>query len=162
MAIGDLLTALERDADAEVRATAVAADADAARIEAEAGRRCAERLAAAMRDITTRERAISDARLAEATRRHRRQILETRAAMLERLRAAVRERLPALVDDALRARFATAAAAFGEGTRRDVPTGVIVERADGTQIEASLEAALAGAWPRLSADVLAAIEGGRV
>lgn len=161
MPIGNLVTALEHDADAEIRATAAAARDDAARIEAAAAKQCADRLAEAMRGITERERARGDAVLAEAVRRHRREILEARAAMLERLLAAVHAELPPLVDADLRARFAAAARAFGEGTRRDVPTGIILERADGTVIEASLEAALEGAWPRLAAEALAAIEGGR-
>jgi vacuolar-type H+-ATPase subunit E/Vma4 len=159
--LGELLATLERDADVEVRATTAAAKDEAARIEAEAGRQCAERLAQAMREITVRERAKSESRLAEATRHHRREILEARAAMLARLRVTVRAILPSLVDDATRARFAAAATAFGEGMRRDVPTGVIIERADGTSIEASLDAALESAWPRLAAEALAAVEGGR-
>lgn len=159
MALGDLLAALERDADAEVRAITAAASDDAARIEADAARRCAAELADALRDLTERERARHAAQVAEHELAHRRAVLEARAAMLDRVRARMRELLPGLVDDTLRARFAAAASAFGDGARRDVPTGVVVTLADGTLVEASLEAILASVWPRLAGDALALVGG---
>jgi vacuolar-type H+-ATPase subunit E/Vma4 len=161
MALGDLLAAISRDADAEVHRTLAPAEQDAAQIDADTARYCSARLAEAMRDLTARERTKHTVRLVEVEHRHRRAILEARAAMLERLREAVRARLPALVDDALRARFVAAASAYGEGTRRDVPTGVVIELDDGTRIEASLETTLDTAWPRLAGEALALIEGRR-
>lgn len=159
MGLGDLLAALERDADAEVRAVRTSADEDAARIEAEAARQCAASLADALRDITERERATHAAALAEIEQRHRRAVLEARAAVLARVHERLCAVLPSLVDDALRARFASAAAAFGPGTRRDVATGVVIEHPSGTRVEASLEAVLATAWPRLAGDALVLLEG---
>lgn len=161
MALGDLLAALSRDADAEVRSTTAAAEQDAAQIEADTARRCNTALSDAMRDITERERAKYAARIAEQEHHHRRAILEARFSMLERLRAAVRERLPALVDHELRERFASAAILFGDGIRHDVPTGVVIELADGTRIEASLEATLEREWPRLAGEALSLIDGAR-
>lgn len=159
MALGDLLAALSRDAEAEVRATTSAAEQDAAQIEAEAARHCNARLAAAIAEIREGERAKHAASIVETEHRQRRAVLEARAAMLGRIQNAVRAILPALVDDELRARFAAAAAAFGDGTRRDVPTGVVIELAGGTRVEASLEATLATVWPRLAGEALAALEG---
>ncbi len=159
MALADLLAALARDADAEVHAAADAAARDAEKIEAEAARQCVVRLEAALREITERERAKHAAHLAETTQRCRRAVLEARAAMLERLRSALRDILPSFVDAELRARFAEAASAFGDGARRDVPTGVVIELDGGTRVEASLEATLAVAWPRLAAEALALVDG---
>lgn len=159
MALSDLLVALQRDADAEVRALATAAAEDAARIDADAARTCAARLAEALRDLSAHEQDKHRAQLADAERRARRVVLEARAAMLTRLHDAVRALLPGLVDPALRARFAAAAAAFGEGARRDLPTGVAIDLPDGgPSIEASLDAALDGAWPRLAGEALGLIE----
>jgi len=158
MALADLLRALERDAEAEVRTVTEAAAADVARLEAEAARQGAARLAAALQELADREHLASSGRLADVERRHRRAVLEARREMLARVRAAACAKLPALVDDALRARLAAAAAAFGEGTRRDTATGVIVELADGTLVEASLETVLDGAWPSLAGEVLREVE----
>lgn len=158
MPLADLLASLERDAADEIRAVTALADADVARIDAECARACGDQLAAAVRTATEEQRAAADTQLAEAERRWRKSVLEARAAMLARLRDAVRAELPALVDEALRARLAAAAAVHGEGTVRQVPTGVIVELPDGTRIDATLDALLDRLWPRLAGEALAAID----
>ena len=158
MPLGELLQALERDADAEARAVTAAAEADVARIDAESARRCGEELARAVRAATEEQRLAADARLADAERQRRREILEARAAMLGRIRAGVHEELPRVIDDGLRAKLAAAAGEFGEGTSRDTPTGVVVELADGTRVDATLDAMLERAWPRLAAEALALVD----
>jgi vacuolar-type H+-ATPase subunit E/Vma4 len=158
VALSDLLLALQHDADLEVRALETAATHDATRIEAEAARTCATRLAQALRELAEHERTAHGGQLVEVERRHQRTVLEARSAMLARLHAAVKSQLPGLVDDAVRARLAAAASAFGEGTRRDVPTGVIVELADGTVVEASLAAVFERSWHRLAGEALRLIE----
>lgn len=161
MPLGDLLAALERDANAEMRATTAATDTEIARITVEAARERADRLALAVHEITAREEAAAQLRLAAAARDHRRATLVARAAMLARVQTSVRAALPALVDAALRARFVRAAAAYGDGACRDTPTGVVIDLADGTRIDATLDAALDRAWPRLASEavVLADQEG---
>jgi hypothetical protein len=74
------------------------------------------------------------------------------------MRVAVREALPSLVDDALRARLAAAAVAYGDGTRRDTPTGVVIDLADGTRIDATLDAALDRSWSRLASEAVALVD----
>lgn len=158
MPLGDLLEALKRDADAEVRAVTAAADADVARIDAESVRACSDCLAQAVRAATEEERVVAEARLAEADRRHRREVLEARAAMLERIRAAVKDELPRLLDDALRAKLRAAVDAYGEGTPRETPTGYVIELADGTRIDATLDAVLDRVWPRLAAEAVVLVD----
>jgi len=158
MPLGELLQALERDADTEARAVMAAAEADVARIDAESARRCGEELARAVRAATEEQRLAADARLADAEHHRRREILEARATMLARIRTAVHEELPRLVDDVLRAKLAAAAGEFGEGTLRQTPTGVVVELADGTRIDATLDAVLERAWPRLATEAVALVD----
>lgn len=158
MALAELLLALQRDADAEVRAIEIAASEEAERIDADAARVCAARVATAVHELSAREQDKGSVHLAEVERRHRRLVLEARAAMLARLNEAVRAQLPGLVDAPLRARFAVAAAAYGEGTRRDLPTGVVIDLPDGPTIEVSLDSVLDGAWPRLAGEALRLIE----
>lgn len=183
MALADLLTALDRDADAEIRAIRAAGGAEAARIEADAGRARDERLAAAIAAIRAERSAEAGERLAAASQRARAEVLAARAAMLDRLRAAIAGRLPAVVagDPVLGARLITAALACtgGEpGTLRcapaladaaraaappairvepdpDVATGAVIELATGTRIEATLAALLDRAWPGLACEALA-------
>jgi vacuolar-type H+-ATPase subunit E/Vma4 len=158
VAIGDLLATLERDADAEVRATAVAAAAEIARIAEQSVRARDDALAIAVREATEREQALARVQLADVARRRRRTVLVARAAMLARVHAAVRAVLPTLVDGALRARLAAAAAAYGDGVRRDTPTGVVIELPDGTRIDATLDAALDRSWNRLASEAVALVE----
>jgi vacuolar-type H+-ATPase subunit E/Vma4 len=158
MALADLLLALQRDADAEVHAIETAASEEAARIDADAAQVCAARLAAAVRELAVHEQDKGSAHLADVERRHRRVVLEARAAMLARLNEAIRACLPGLVDPPLRERFAAAAATYGEGTRRDLPTGVVVDLPDGPTVEVSLDSVLDGAWPRLAGEALRLIE----
>ena len=65
MALGDLLAALARDADAEVHRTLASAEQDAAQIDADTARYCSARLAEAMRDLTANERTKHTARFVE-------------------------------------------------------------------------------------------------
>jgi vacuolar-type H+-ATPase subunit E/Vma4 len=158
MPLADLLGALERDATDEAGAIAAVAAVEVARIDAASARACSDCLGNAVKIATDEQRALAGAVLADADRRQRRAVLEARAAMLERIGAAVRDELPALVDAALRAKLAAAAARYGEGTLREVPTGVIVECADGTRIDATLDAMLDRSWPRLAAEALALVD----
>jgi vacuolar-type H+-ATPase subunit E/Vma4 len=158
MPLADLLGALERHAADEASAIAAAADADVARIDAASARACSDCLADAIRIATDEARALAGAQLAEAEQRRRRSVLEARAAMLDRIRAALAGELPSLVDPALRERLAAAALTYGEGTVRQVPSGVVIERADGMRIDATLEALLDQQWPRLAAEALALVE----
>lgn len=158
MPLADLLGALERYATDEARAIAAAAEAEVARIDAASVHACGDCLAEAVRIATDEQRALAGTVLADVDRRRRRAVLEARAAMLERIRAAVRDELPALVDAALRAKLTAAASAYGDGTLREVPTGVIIERADGTRIDATLEAMLDRNWPRLAGEALALVD----
>jgi vacuolar-type H+-ATPase subunit E/Vma4 len=184
MALADLLTALDRDAGAEIRAIHAEAAAEVARIDAGAGRARADRLAAAVAAIRAERGAEAGERLAAASHRARAEVLAARAAMLDRLRAAVAGRLPAVVagDPALGARLIAAAlACTGDepGTLRcgpalvpaarsvappairvepdpEVTTGAVIELATGTRIEATLAALLERAWPGLACEALAA------
>lgn len=158
MPLADLLGAIERDASDEVRAIAVAADAEVARIDAASDHACSDCLANAIRVATEEQRALAATRLADAERRQRRAVLEARAAMLERIRVAIGDELPGLVDAPLRAKLVAAAATYGDGTLRETPTGVIVERADGTRIEATLAAMLEVGWPRLASEALVLVD----
>ncbi len=97
MAIGDLLGALEREAAAEVAALGAAARADAARRTTEAAARRASHCEVALDRCRAAAQAATDAALADAARRGRREVLTARAAALDRLRAAVAATLPALL-----------------------------------------------------------------
>ena len=158
MPLADLLATLEHDAAAEARAIAGAAAADVARIDEESARVTREALARALRSVADAHQSTADAQLAAARQANRRAVLGARAAMLERLREAVRAELPGLVDAALRARLLAAAQAYGDGTVHEVPTGIVVELAGGTRIDATLEAALERRWPRLAAEALTILD----
>lgn len=181
MALAELVTAFERDTEAEVHAILAAGDADAARIDAAAARARAERIAGASGTFAAGRRLEAEARIADASRHARIAVLGARAAMLDCVRAAVRAQLPVLVDTRLGTNLiAAAVACVGDepGTLRcrpglvevartlapasvrveadaEVATGAIIELATGTRIEATLDAFLDREWPRLACEVLA-------
>ena len=180
MGLAELVRALEDDTAAEVSAVAAAGDAEAAAIDERGARERADRQAAERAAIASERGAAVDRALGDVTTRSRREVLMARAAMLERVRAAVAAELPALVarDPQLgRALVAAALACAGTaGTLRCAPaladlaraeavamrvepdpavaTGVIIELAGGTSIDATLDGLLARAWPALACRVL--------
>lgn len=182
MALPELLSALERNTEAEISALRAAAQAEAARLEAEGERARDERLAAAIARLRAERQAVADRALATASRRARADVLTARAAMLERIRASLAGALPALLADPRVATglLAAALAACGDraGTLRCAPaiapvaraaappairvepdpavaTGAVIELANGTAIDATLAALLEGAWPELACEALA-------
>jgi vacuolar-type H+-ATPase subunit E/Vma4 len=182
MALAELLHALEADAQAESGAILAAATAEAAQIDAETARLRGEQVSGALAAFAAERRAACDAELTAATRSARAEILAARAAMLDRVRAAVLGELPALLaaDPALGpAVIAAALACVGDesGTLRAAPplaelaraaappsirietdpavtTGVVIELAAGTRIDATLAALLDRAWPQLACEAL--------
>ena len=181
MALAELLSAFERDTEAEVRAILAQGTADVAQIDEDSARARAEEIARAAAPAIADRRAADDARIAEATHRARADVLAARAAMLDRLRAAVRAELEGLVDAQLGAALIGAAVACAAGepgvlhcslaladaaraaspaTLRvevdaAVATGAVIELASGTQIAATLDAFLDREWPRLACEALA-------
>jgi len=181
VALADLLSTLERDAGAEVRAVRDAGLAAAAHIVDDATRVCAERRARARDEIDTVAHGTAERELAVAATGARATVLSARAAMLDRARDAVRARMPqALVKNAamLGPRFLAAAVACAgdaRGTLRCAPileaamrrapatlavvadptlaTGIRVDLEGGTTIEVTLDALLARDWPRLATEV---------
>jgi vacuolar-type H+-ATPase subunit E/Vma4 len=156
--LAELIQALERDASAEVSTELAAAAADAARTEATAQREHADRIASTLASTRSEQRALHDARLADATLHARTDVLRARASMLERLLPEVRNVLPELARDprvASTLRAAAQACSGGSGRVEELPTGVVVELADGTRIDATLEAFLEREWPRLAPVALA-------
>jgi vacuolar-type H+-ATPase subunit E/Vma4 len=182
MALAELLRVLEDDTAAEVRAIAAAAAGEVARIEAESSVRRSERVASAMTACAAKHRAAGDAEIAAANHAARADILAARAAMLERIRAGVREQLPGVLagdPDLRRALVAAALACVGDesGTLRCSPvlvdiareaspaairvevepgltTGVVIELATGTRIDATLNTLLDRVWPTLACEAL--------
>jgi vacuolar-type H+-ATPase subunit E/Vma4 len=182
MALAELLRVLEDGTAAEVRAIAEAAAGEAARIEAEASARRSERVASATTACAAKCRAAGDAEIAAANRAARADILAARAAMLERIRAGVCEQLPGVLADDRelgRALVAAALACVGDesGTLRCSPvlvdiareaspaairveaepgvaTGVVIELATGTRIDATLTTLLDRLWPTLACEAL--------
>jgi vacuolar-type H+-ATPase subunit E/Vma4 len=183
MALDDLLHAIERDAETEIRAIRAAGEAEAARIEADAAQARAQRIAAAIAAFAGDRRAAADLELATAARCAQADLLAARSAMLDRIRAAICAELPALVADQPRlgARLLAAVLAYAgdaAGTLRCAPslvdaaraaappslrvegdpavsTGAIVELAAGTRIDATLAALLEREWPGLACEALA-------
>lgn len=181
MALADLLSTLERDAGAEVRAVRDAGVAAAAQIVEAATRVCAERRARARDEIDAVAHGAAERELAVAATRARSTVLAARAAMLDRARESVRARMPqALAKNAamLGPRFLAAAVACAgdaRGTLRCAPileaamrrapatlsvvsdpaiaTGIRVELEGGTTIEVTLDALLSRDWPRLATEV---------
>jgi vacuolar-type H+-ATPase subunit E/Vma4 len=180
VALAELLSALERDTEAEVHAIIAEGTADAARIDEEAARARVEQIALAAAPAIAVRRAADDFRIAEATHRARVEVLVARAAMLDRIRAAVRSELAALVDARLGAALIGAAiecagsepgvlrcsVALADAARAATPTtlrvevdaavatGAVIELATGTQIAATLDAFLDRVWPRLACEAL--------
>lgn len=181
MPLAELLTAFERDTEAEVRAILAAGTADVARIDEDAARARTEQIASAAAPAIADRRAVDDSRIAEAAHRARAEVLVARAAMLDRIHAAVRAELTGLVDARLGAALigvAVTCAAEEPGVLRCSPalvdaaraaapatlrvevdaavaTGAIIELASGTQIAATLDAFLDREWPRLACEALA-------
>jgi hypothetical protein len=185
VALSDLLDAVAREAELEIAAELAAAEADATVIRDAAARARAARLATHRRASETARRESLEARVAEARRRTRAHVLAARLAMLERLREAVLAELPgALVRAAAPVATALAdaactAAAGGAGAARCHPmllervrtrapqlevaadesiTGIVIELASGTRIEATLTALLEREWSRLAPEALALVE----
>lgn len=182
MALPELLRALQDDTAAEVRAIAAGGAAEAARIESETARARSERVATAIAKFAAERRAADDADLAAVIRGARADVLVARAAMLERVRGAVLGELPGLLagDPELgRALVSAALACVGDqaGTLRCAPslgdaaratappairvevessiaTGVVIELATGTRIDATLTTLLERAWPALACEAL--------
>jgi vacuolar-type H+-ATPase subunit E/Vma4 len=183
MSLSELLRTIERDAAAELGAIAAAAAAEVARIDADAARARADRMAAASAGYAAVQQAAADLELASAIRRARIDVLTARAAMLDRIREAVAGELPGLF--AAEPRLGTAmvaaaiayaggepgtlrcapslgdaAAAAGAGSLRierdpGVPTGAVIELASGARIDATLAAVLEREWPNLACEALA-------
>src|SRR3569623_1921324 len=84
MALADRLRACERDADVEVRAIAERAAAEASRVTAAAARERGDQIATATRAFADERRAVGDAEVAAAARAARTEVLEARAALLDR------------------------------------------------------------------------------
>ncbi len=156
MPLADLMQALELEAAESVRAILDDARARAAALEADAARERTERSKRATRERCDACRTDADARLASAHRDARARVLAARAEMLDRVRDAVRAQLPARaseIGDVL-VTAAQACAGTTPGVRRDLPTGVIVELASGTQLVATLDALLDREWPALATAIL--------
>jgi vacuolar-type H+-ATPase subunit E/Vma4 len=153
VAIDDLLSALQREAEAEIRAIGTEAHGEAERIATAAACRCAELTRAAADEHRAAAEARADAEIAAATREAARRVLSARAAMLERLHEAVAAELPGLVDEAMRARLRAAARAIvgeAQAVEQAAATGLRLE-VDGGRlaIDATLESLLERLWPRL-------------
>jgi len=183
MALSDLVTQFERETEAEIRAIRSAGDAAAAQIDGEAARVRAERIAVAGAAVTAELRAAADLEIGAVARRARGEILTARAAMLDRIRDAIRGELPGLVASDVRLGASLVAAAIActggdggelrcapalvEAARAAAPaalrvegdpavaTGAIIELSTGTRIDATLDALLDRAWPRLACEALA-------
>lgn len=157
MALHELLRAIERDAASEASAVLDAARAAAAALEAEAARERTELVARTSRQHADVAQRAADARIAAAERAARTRVLAARAEMLERVRGAIAAQLPARAD-AMRDTLARAAVRFGEGTRRDEPTGVTIELPSGTRVVATLAALVDRDWPQLAAAIVAEVQ----
>lgn len=157
MPLVDLIQALELEAAENIRALLDEARARAAASEASAARERAEQAERATRERCDACRTEADARLAAAHREARASVLAARAAMLDRVREAVRAQIPARAAEIAELLAAAAQACTGgaPGVRRDLPTGVVVELACGTQIVATLDALLDREWPALAAEIVA-------
>ncbi|MBK9034729.1 MAG: hypothetical protein IPL61_26270 [Myxococcales bacterium] len=122
MAIDELISALEREAAAEVAALAAAARADAARLRTDAAARRTARRTALLARCRAEHQAAADAALAATARQARRDVLTARAAALDRLEACIGASLPALLrgadgDRVLDALVAGLVAAAGDRAR---------------------------------------------
>ena len=182
MALAELLRVLEDGTAIEVRAVADVAAGEAARIETEAFAQRSKCLASATAAFAAECRATGDAEIAAANRAARADVLAARAAMVERVRVAVREQLPGVLagDPGLgRTLVLAALACVGDesGTLRCAPalaaiardaapaairveaepgvaTGVVIELAAGTRVDATLTTLLDRVWPTLACEAL--------
>ncbi len=180
MALPELIEAFERDTEAELAAIRAAVEAEIRAIDAEAARARGERIASAAAATAVEHRAQADADVAAALHRARADIYTHRTAMLGRLRAEVERHLPALLESAVGEallRVAIACAGDEPGTLHctpilsvrarvlappslqitgddEVATGVIVELASGTRIDATLVRLLDREWPQLSGEAV--------
>lgn len=157
MSLGDLLQTLEHDAATEARALLDAATVRAQERTAASARARTEQLTQARRDVREACEAAAETELATVQHAARARTLTARAAMLERVREAVRVLLPSVVDRVMPVLTARAVACAGDEptTVRTVPTGVIIELANGTQIVATLDALFERESARLDASLLA-------
>ncbi|MBI2393650.1 MAG: hypothetical protein HYV09_28995 [Deltaproteobacteria bacterium] len=119
MALDELLSALERDADAEERGELDAARAEAARIAAESAARVARRREEQLSQRELALRGAADAALATSRRDARRTVLAARQRVLDRVLAAAHAALDELVDrrdlsDVLRRDIEEGLAVLGE------------------------------------------------
>jgi vacuolar-type H+-ATPase subunit E/Vma4 len=182
MALAELLRSLENDTAAEVRAITAAGAGEAARIESDAARARSERVAGAIAAFADERRAAADAELAAVIRGARAEVLAARAAMIDRIRGAVLDELPGLLagDPELGQALVSAALAcvgdesgilrctplLADPARASAPpairveiessvaTGVVIELATGTRIDATLATLLERAWPALACEAL--------
>ena len=182
MALPELLDVFERDTADEVLAILAAGEADARTIDAEAARERREKITSAAAATALLHRKHADAVIAEALHRSRAAVLTARAAMLARLRAAVEIELGRCITDDRRLHTALLAAALDctgddPGTLRCTPalepagraaappslrvvadpavtTGVVVELAAGTRVDATLLVLLDREWARLATEAV--------
>jgi len=183
MALEDLVRAFEREAAAEAAVIRARGTAEAAQLAAAATQERDGQIAAASTAFAAERRAAADRELAEGARALRAEVLAARTAMLDRLRAAVAARLPARVAEVGEALLASALTCVGDGdgVLRCAPalaevarrasrlrvepdprvTGVVIELASQTTIDATLDALLARTWPALACEALALARGSR-
>jgi vacuolar-type H+-ATPase subunit E/Vma4 len=183
VAMTELLSALERDAQDEIRAIRDASAAEVARLDAEAARARAERRRRDHDAIAAELQPAADRRRDQAARAARGRVLAARAAFLARVRDATRAALPAALAaraDVLGPRLvADALDAAGDapaGTLRCAPsveraaraaapprvrvvvdaavTGVVIELERGVRVDATLDAIVERTWPDLAAEAI--------
>jgi vacuolar-type H+-ATPase subunit E/Vma4 len=182
MALPELLRVFEREAADEVVAILAAGEADARAIDAEAARVRREKITGAAAATALEHRRLAEGAVAQALHRSRAVVLTARAAMLGRLREATETELarriggdPRLADTLVAAAIACAGdeagtlrctpelekaarAAAPPGLRVEpdpaVTTGVVVELATGTIIDASLLVLLDREWARLATEAV--------
>ena len=156
MPLADLVRALELDAAAQVRALLAGARARADEIEAAAGNGREATLAREIAASNAEYRASADDKVAAVRQRMRTTVLVARAEMLDRVRAALLAQLPAHLPRVAAALARAAQTCVGEAKYVEcrVPTGVVLELDNGTQIVATLEALVEREWPRLAAAII--------
>lgn len=182
MALPELLRVFEHDTADEVLAILGAGEADSRTIDAEAARERREKITSAAAATALEHRKHADALIAAALHRARAVVLDARAAMLARLRASVEAELAERIAGDARLHAALLAAALAcattePGTLRCTPalepearaaappnlrveadpavaTGVVVELATGTRIDATLLVLLDREWARLATEAV--------
>lgn len=187
MALPELMARLERDADERVAAIQAKARAEAAAIAEAAREQVAARRAQALAERRRSRRAALELELAGARQASRAEVLEARRALLARLRERTVAALLAAPQPAALEVLARGALRHLEGVPARVrcseaavqaiavvtraaadlevvidaatPPGLIFEARDGSvRVDATLEALLDRAWPRLSVELLAEVE----